>query len=63
MKKSKECISFSLEDNDYEVVDTGAFLEALEVAFNKRLIFTNKKRYTIYLKQLADFLNLCYTIK
>ena len=63
IKKSKECISFSLEDNDYEVVDTGAFLEALEIAFNKRLIFTNKKRYTIYLKQLADFLNLCYTIK
>lgn len=63
IKKSKECISFSLEDNDYEVVDTGAFLSALEVAFNKRLIFTNKKRYTIYLKQLADFLNLCYTIR
>ena len=63
VKKNRPVFSIAMENNDFIVADreTG-IIEILTRVLNKRLLFVNRKKYTIYVKELADYLNLSYNI-
>ena len=61
VKKNRQVFSIAMENNDF-IIANNSLLDVLREALNKRLLFVNKKRNTIYLKELADYLNLSYNI-
>lgn len=61
VKKNRQVFSIAMENNDF-IIANNNLLDVLREALNKRLLFVNKKRNTIYLKELADYLNLSYNI-
>lgn len=60
-KKSAIMFSLSLANNLSELV-TNEALQFLQLALSKRLLFTNTLNDTIFIKTLADYCNLEYTI-
>ena len=61
LKKNRQVFSIAMENNDF-LISNNNFLDILKDALNNRLLFVNRKRNTIYLKELADYLNLSYNI-
>ena len=61
VKKNKEVYALSMESNDYTIANS-QILQFLQLALNQRLIFTNRKKNTIFIKELADYLTLSYNI-
>lgn len=63
IKKNKKCLSLSMQYNDYAIIDrSNGIIQILEILLNKRILFVNRKNNTIFVKILADFLNLNYNI-
>ena len=63
IKKNREVLALAMENNDFEIMDKqNKIINFLQLAISKRLIFTNRKRNTIFVKELADYLNLSYNI-
>lgn len=63
IKKNREVLALAMENNDFVIVDRqNKIVNFLELAMNRRLIFTNTKKNTIFVKELADYLNLSYNI-
>lgn len=63
IRKNADCLSLTLGGTSFSSIETfPQTLKLLELAISRKLLFTNKKNNTIYIKRLADFLNLCYTI-
>lgn len=60
-KKNRQVFSIAMENNDFLIANSN-LLDILKDALNNRLLFVNRKRNTIYLKELADYLNLSYNI-
>ena len=61
LKKNRQVFSIAMENNDFLIANSN-LLDILKDALNNRLLFVNRKRNTIYLKELADYLNLSYNI-
>ena len=61
IKKNKEIFSINLAQNDY-VLATTEIMNLLKDLISNRLLFVNNKKYTIYIKELANELNLCYIL-
>lgn len=61
IKKNRQVFSIAMENNDFLIANSN-LLDILKDALNNRLLFVNRKRNTIYLKELADYLNLSYNI-
>ena len=61
LKKNRQVFSIAMENNDFLIANNN-LLDILKDALNNRLLFVNRKRNTIYLKELADYLNLSYNI-
>ena len=63
IKKNRQVLALAMENNDFQIVDRqNKIIQFLELAMNRRLIFANRKRNTIFIKELADYLNLSYNI-
>lgn len=63
VKKNREVFAVSMENNDYVLIDRqSGLVEILQTALNKRFLFVNNKKFTIYVKELADYLNLSYNL-
>lgn len=63
IKKNKDIFAFDLANNEFVVGTTAnGIVQILQKIINNRLLFTNEKNTTIYIKELANNLNLCYTI-
>lgn len=63
VKKNREVYSFNLANNDYILASSSnGVIQVLQTMLNNRLLFTNEKNNTIYLKELANNINICYTI-
>ena len=63
VKKNKEVFSIAMENNDFFIADRqSGLIETLSLVLNRRKLFVNRKKYTIYVKELADYLNLSYNI-
>ena len=61
IKKNREVYSIALEGNDYLMANSN-LTNVLSKMINNRLLFVNNKKYTIFVKSIADFLNLNYNI-
>ncbi len=62
-KKNKPILSLSIENNEYPLIDRkNGIVQFLTQMVSNRHVFVNSKRYTIFVKILADYLNLSYTI-
>lgn len=61
IKKNREVYTIDLANNNYVMAPTN-ILNILQQLIRNRLLFVNNKNDTIYIKQLADYLNLCYNI-
>lgn len=62
-KKNLPCLSLGLQSNDFELADrSNGIFQFLSLAVAKRLIFANHKKDTIFVKELADFVNIGYNI-
>ena len=63
IKKTKEVFSFNLANNEFQVATADNGIRSLlQDLINKRLFFTNIKQNTIYMKEIANSLSLCYNI-
>lgn len=63
IKKNREVLSLCMQENDFPLINNAnSIVKFLTLALNKRLIFANRKKHTIFVKELADFLNLSYNI-
>lgn len=63
VKKNKMVFSLSMENNQYELLSSYPQIEDfLKTCLEKRLLFCNRKKQTIFVKTLADFLYLDYNI-
>ena len=61
IKKNREVVSLCMQENDFPLIDFSSnIIKFLQLALQKRLIFVNRKKHTIFIKELADFLNLSY---
>ena len=61
IKKTKEVFSLSMQENNFEIIDS-QLAQFLQLALNQRRVFVNRKKYTIFVKILADYLNLSYNL-
>ena len=61
IKKTKDVLALSMENNDFAIADNQT-IQFLQIALNNRLIFVNRKKNTIFVKTLADYLNLSYNL-
>ena len=63
IKKNREVFALNLANNDFLMAtSSNGIVQVLQTMLNNRLLFTNNKNNTIYIKELANNLNLCYTI-
>ena len=63
IKKNREVFAFNLANNDFLMAtSSNGIVQVLQTMLNNRLLFANDKNNTIYIKELANCLNLCYTI-
>lgn len=63
IKKNKEVFALSMENNDFLLIEQNThILHFLSRALGTRKLFVNRKKNTIYVKELANFLSLSYNI-
>lgn len=63
VKKNREIFSIAMQNNDFYIADReSGLIEILTRILNRRLLYVNRKKYTVYVKELADYLNLSYNL-
>lgn len=61
IKNNREVVSLCMQENDFPLIDySSRVIKFLQIVLQKRLLFANTKKNTIFIKELADFLNLSY---
>lgn len=63
IKKNREIFALSMQSNDYLLIEQSSpTIQFLTRVLGARKLFVNRKKNTIYIKELADYLNLSYNI-
>lgn len=61
VKKNIPILALNMEGNSFELVDTSSRIyKFLDLIIRKRLLFADKKKNTIFVKELADFFSIMY---